>query len=117
MITPPPREVRLIRAERVLQVTFAEDVAFRLPAEYLRVFSPSAEVQGHGAAQKVLVLGKENVAIRDIERIGHYAIRLIFDDGHDSGIYSWAYLRELGENQQANLREYRNKVAQIRQST
>src|SRR5215475_15281041 len=94
---PTPTEIRLNRAERVLHVAFDDGSAFALPAEYLRVESPSAEVQGHGPAQKQIVPGKRNVAVTTIEPVGNYAVRLIFDDRHDTGIYSWEYLLELGQ--------------------
>jgi DUF971 family protein len=81
-------------------VSFSDGTEYQLRFEYLRVNSPSAEVQGHGPGQKVLVTGKENVLISAVEPIGHYAVRLIFDDGHDSGLYTWKYLRELGARQQ-----------------
>ena len=87
-----PRELRLKAGRRHLQVTFEDGFEALLPAELLRAYSPSAEVQGHGAGQKVLVVGTENVTIRAIERVGSYAVRLIFDDGHDTGFYTWAFL-------------------------
>ena len=93
---PVPTEIRLDRAARVLHVTFENDVRFALPAEYLRVESPSAEVQGHSPDQKTTVGGKQNVGIGAVEPVGHYAVRLVFDDGHDTGIFSWDYLHELG---------------------
>jgi DUF971 family protein len=89
---PVPTEIRLDRATRVLHVTFGEGVQFALPAEYLRVESPSAEVQGHGPGQKTIVGGKQQIGIGAVEPVGHYAVRLIFDDGHDTGIFSWDYL-------------------------
>ena len=95
-LMPTPTEIRLNRAERTLHVAFDDGSAFALPAEYLRVESPSAEVQGHGPGQKQIVAGKRNVAIATIEPVGNYAVRLVFDDRHDTGIYSWEYLRELG---------------------
>jgi len=95
-----PLEIRLKKAERRLEVDFDDGTTVQLPAEYLRVESPSAEVQGHGGpGQKQLVPGKSQVAIKSVEAVGHYAIRLIFDDGHDTGIFSWAYLRTLGQEQ------------------
>jgi len=94
-----PTELRLKRAERALEIAFDDGSHFRLPAEYLRVESPSAEVQGHGPGQKQLVPGKSGVGIDRIEPVGHYAVRLVFDDGHDTGIYSWSYLHELGVEQ------------------
>ena len=83
-----------------------QDQAFKLPAELLRVFSPSAEVRGHSAGERTLQTGKKNVGIRSIEPIGNYAVRLVFDDGHDSGIYAWHYLYELGSKQDDYWREY-----------
>ncbi len=92
-----PTAINLHKVSRVLEVAFENGARFELPAEYLRVYSPSAEVQGHAPGQEVLQIGKQDVAIDNVEPIGHYAIKLIFDDGHDSGIYSWDYLHELGE--------------------
>lgn len=96
---PAPTEIRLKRAERCLEVAFADGARFTLPAEYLRVESPSAEVQGHGPGQKVVVAGRREVGILRVEPVGHYAIRIAFDDLHDSGIFSWDYLRQLGLEQ------------------
>ena len=93
---PVPTEIRLDRAARVLHVTFDDGTRYDLPAEYLRVESPSAEVQGHGPGQRNTVGGKQSVGIAAVEPVGHYAVRLVFDDGHDTGIFSWDYLRELG---------------------
>jgi len=92
-------EIRLNKAEGVLHVAFDDGARFALPAEYLRVESPSAEVQGHGPHQKQTVPGKRHVAITGIEPVGNYAVRLLFDDRHDTGIYSWEYLHELGREQ------------------
>ena len=94
-----PTELRLKRVERVLEIAFDDGTRFSLPAEYLRVESPSAEVQGHGPGEKQLVTGKNSVGIARIEPVGHYAVRLIFDDRHDTGIYSWTYLYTLGVEQ------------------
>jgi DUF971 family protein len=95
---PWPAELRVFRNEGRLEIDFTDGRKYSLPAEYLRVESPSAEVQGHGgAATKKVVSGRRHVKIEEIESVGHYAIRIIFDDGHDSGIYSWSYLRELGD--------------------
>src|SRR6056297_2222730 len=91
-----PTELRLRRQSRLLTVSFADGASFDLPFELLRVYSPSAEVRGHGAGQETLQTGKEAVNIRAIEPVGHYAVRLIFDDGHDSGLFTWSYLHELG---------------------
>ena len=96
--TPSPSSIRLHRKSRVLEVGWEDGTSFKLPCEYLRVFSPSAEVQGHGPGQAVLLVGKEKVSIRAIEPVGHYAVKLVFDDGHDSGLFSWSYLHWLGTN-------------------
>jgi DUF971 family protein len=96
---PVPTEIRLDRATRVLHVSFDDETSYALPAEYLRVESPSAEVQGHHPGQKQTVAGRRHVGIMAIEPVGHYAVRLVFDDLHDSGIFSWDYLRELGQQQ------------------
>ena len=90
----------------MLEVSFADGSRFQLPFEYLRVHSPSAEVQGHGPGQEVLVLGKERVGIRAVEPVGQYAVKLVFDDGHDTGLYTWKYLFELGRDQQAKWAQY-----------
>ena len=92
---PTPTEIRLRKQSRVLDVAFGETERYSLPFEYLRVHSPSAEVQGHGPGQETLVLGKQHVMITAVEPIGQYAVRLVFDDGHDTGLYTWKYLREL----------------------
>jgi len=101
-----PTELRLKQAEKILEISFDDGVKFRLPAEYLRVESPSAEVQGHSAAQKQLVSGRAGVGIDKIEPVGHYAVRLIFDDRHDTGIYSWSYLYQLGVEQERRWAAY-----------
>ena len=103
---PVPTEIRLDRSARVLHVTFGDDVRFALPAEYLRVESPSAELQGHGPGQKTILGGKRNVGIGAVEPVGHYAVRLVFDDGHDTGIFSWDYLHELGVEQDRRWSAY-----------
>jgi DUF971 family protein len=103
---PTPTEIRLDRAARVLHVSFDDGKDFALPAEYLRVESPSAEVQGHTPDQKQTVAGKRLVGITAVEPVGHYAVRLVFDDRHDSGIYSWSYLRALGEEQHLRWAAY-----------
>jgi len=94
-----PEEVRLKRAERLLVIRFDNGREFSLPAEYLRVESPSAEVQGHGPGQRQTVHGKARVGITGLEPVGNYAVRILFDDGHDSGIFSWTLLYGLGEAQ------------------
>lgn len=102
---PTPTEIRYDRAARMLTVSFEDGITYRLPAEYLRVYSPSAEVRGHGGPIK-LVTGKQDVGIRAIEPVGNYAVRLVFDDGHDSGLYSWKVLHELGRDHERLWREY-----------
>ena len=103
MIAPvEPTEIRLKRAEHVLEISFADGSRFALPAEYLRIESPSAEVQGHSPEQRQLVAGKRDVGITSLEPTGHYAVRIVFDDGHSTGIYSWDYLYRLGRER--NLR-------------
>jgi len=101
-----PTEIRLRQAEKILEVAFDDGRTFRYPAEYLRVESPSAEVQGHGPGQKQLVPGRAQVGIIGVEPVGNYAIRIIFDDLHDTGIYSWTYLHELGREQEKRWAEY-----------
>lgn len=106
----PPRQIRLRRQSRLLELVFDDVERYALPFEFLRVHSPSAEVKGHGPGQETLVVGKQAVQIRELEPVGHYAIRLVFDDGHDSGLYSWAYLRELGRDQETLWRRYLEKL-------
>jgi DUF971 family protein len=104
--TPRPTEINLHQVSRVLDVAFDDGRSFSLPCEYLRVFSPSAEVRGHGPGQEVLQAGKREVGIRAIEPVGVYAVKFVFTDGHDTGIYSWDYLHELGTKQEANWKSY-----------
>jgi DUF971 family protein len=101
-----PSEIRLVRATQTLEISFDDGTRFALPAEYLRVESPSAEVKGHGAGPKQLVSGKRHVAIVAVEPVGNYAVRLRFDDGHDTGLYSWSYLHQLGREQANRWQEY-----------
>src|SRR5215467_11780380 len=96
MPDPIATELRLRRASRLLEVSFDDGSRFELPFEYLRVHSPSAEMKGHGPGQEVLVTGKSQVGIRAVEPVGQYAVKLVFDDGHDTGLYTWKYLHELG---------------------
>jgi DUF971 family protein len=103
---PWPRELRLRDSGRLLLVQFDSGENYALPAAYLRTHSPSAEVKGHGPGQEKLVLGKENVRVRDIEPVGNYAVRLLFDDGHSTGLYSWSYLLELGRSMETNWNRY-----------
>jgi DUF971 family protein len=106
-----PVELRLKRAEKLLEIAFDDGSKFSLPAEYLRVESPSAEVQGHGAGQKTLVHGRAHVGIMELEQVGNYAVRIKFDDLHDTGIFSWNYLYQLGAEQEKRWREYLNALA------
>ena len=106
MPEPIATEIRLRRAARVLEVSFSDGSRYELPFEYLRVHSPSAEVKGHGPGQEVLVLGKENVGITAIEPVGQYAVKLVFDDGHDTGLYTWKYLQQLGRERAENWARY-----------
>lgn len=107
---PQPTEIRLHRASRVLELRFSDGAHFELSCEYLRVHSPSAEVQGHGPGQEVLQVGKEDVNIDAIEPVGNYAVRLRFDDGHATGLYSWAYLHELGRNYETYWQRYLERL-------
>ncbi len=110
MDTPQPTELRLERARRVLVVEFDDGQVFELPCEYLRTHSPSAEVRGHGLSEPKLMTGKETVNIERIEPIGSYAVQLVFDDGHDSGIYSWGFLYDLGVNMEPNQARYADRL-------
>jgi DUF971 family protein len=101
-----PTEITLHQQSRNLELAYEDGTHFSLPAEFLRVLSPSAEVRGHTPGGGKLQVGKENVAIKDVEAIGNYAIRIIFDDNHDSGIYDWDYLYDLGVNQEAHWQDY-----------
>jgi DUF971 family protein len=106
-----PTELVVNRAERVLRVTFDDGKSFSLPAEYLRTQSPSAEVQGHSEAQRQTVGGKQMVAITGIEQVGNYAVKLLFDDGHDTGLFSWSYLHELGRDRELRWNKYLQELA------
>jgi DUF971 family protein len=103
---PIPTEIKLHRKSRLLELQFEDGQRFELPCEYLRVYSPSAEVRGHGPGQEVLQLDKENVNIDDIQQVGNYAVKLIFDDGHSTGLYTWDYLYELGADQGRLWQQY-----------
>ena len=104
-------ELRLDRATQVLHVSFEDGAMYALPAEYLRVESPSAEVQGHGPGQKTLVAGRAHVGIMDLEPVGNYAVRIKFDDLHDTGIFSWEYLYQLGVEHEKRWRAYLAAIA------
>jgi DUF971 family protein len=106
-----PTEIRLHKGKTVLAVTFDNGEAFEFPAEFLRVLSPSAEVQGHSAAERKTIGGKRDVAIIEIHPVGNYAVRLVFDDMHSTGIYSWSYFLKLGRGQGRYWREYLDELA------
>ena len=106
-----PVEIRLPKDRRALQVSFDDGQAFSLPAELLRVTSPSAEVQGHSEAQRKTVGGKRNVTILSVDAVGNYAVRLGFDDMHSTGIYSWTFLRDLGVNAERRFQDYLDELA------
>ena len=110
--TPSPTEIKLHQKSRVLEIAFADEQRFTLPFEFLRVYSPSAEVRGHGPGQEVLQVGKKDVEITQIEPVGSYAVQLVFSDGHDSGLYSWDYLYKLGVNQDAMWTHYLERMQQ-----
>ena len=115
-MSPKPTCIHLHRRSRILEVRFADGAVFRLEAPYLRVFSPSAEVSGHGGPA-LRPAGKEHVAITAVEPVGHYAVRLVFDDGHGSGLYSWALLYELGQNQAKNWQDYLDSLRRAQRSS
>ena len=106
-----PTEIKLHQKSRVFEISFEDGKSFRLPYEFLRVYSPSAEVRGHGPGQEVLQAGKRDVEIRSLEPVGSYAVQPLFSDGHSTGIYSWEYLYELGENQDALWAQYLERLA------
>jgi DUF971 family protein len=107
---PPPTEIKLHQKSRVLEIAFADGARFRLPCEFLRVYSPSAEVRGHGPGQEVLQTGKKEVEIARIEPVGQYAVQLHFSDGHDTGIYSWDLLYDYGTRQDEMWRHYLKRM-------
>ena len=111
-VTPHPTALTLHQASRVLEITYADGRTFRLPYEFLRVYSPSAEVRGHGPGQETLQVGKREVGISTVESVGHYAIRPTFTDGHDSGIYSWEYLYDLGDRHDDLWQRYLDRLAE-----
>jgi DUF971 family protein len=116
MAEPWPTELRLDKDKRILTVSFDDGKSFTIPAELLRVLSPSAEVQGHSPEQRVTVAGKRNVGIARLEPVGNYAVRIVFTDGHDTGLYVWEYLRELGERKEQRWQEYLKDLAAKRLS-
>jgi DUF971 family protein len=108
--SPSPSNIVLHTVSRVLEIAFDDGSTFKLPFEFLRVYSPSAEVRGHGPGQEVLQVGKRDVMISDLRSVGHYAIQPVFSDGHDSGIFAWDYLYELGTNQEQLWSEYLERL-------
>ena len=108
-----PVEIKLRRQSRVLDVAFDDGQRYELPFEYLRVYSPSAEVRGHGPGQETLQLGKHEVLVRAVDPIGNYAVRLVFDDGHDTGLYTWGYLYELGVTRAAKWQQYLDRLQKL----
>lgn len=108
-----PTELKLRTVSRLLSISFSDGSRYELPFEYLRVYSPSAEVRGHGPGQETLQIGKHNVMVKKIEPVGNYAIRLVFDDGHDSGLYTWTYLHELGRDQSQKWQKYLDRLAEL----
>lgn len=106
-----PTEIKLHQKSRVLEIEFSDGRSFRLPYELLRVYSPSAEVRGHGPGQEVLQIGKRNVEIRSLEPVGSYAVQPVFSDGHSTGIYSWEYLYELGDKHDELWSKYLEQLA------
>jgi DUF971 family protein len=112
MSVDAPTEIKLHRASRVLEIAYADGTRYSLPCEYLRVYSPSAEVRGHGGGEPMLIGGKHEVNIVAIEPVGRYAVRLRFSDGHDTGLYTWDALREFGENQERWWARYLERLAE-----
>jgi len=110
--SPQPTEIKLHQKSRVLEISFADGKTFQLPCEFLRVYSPSAEVRGHGPGQEVLQTGKQDVGITHIEPVGTYAIQLTFSDGHDTGIYSWDLLYQYGLHQEEMWQDYLRRLAE-----
>lgn len=108
--TPVPTEIKLHNASRVMELSFADGTSYQLPYEFLRVFSPSAEVRGHGIGQGVLQTGKRDVTITGIEPVGNYAVKIAFSDGHNSGLYSWDVLHDLAVNQEPLWAEYLSQL-------
>jgi len=108
--TEQPREITLHQQSRYLEIAFENEDRFKLPFEFLRVYSPSAEVRGHGPGQEILQVGKSNVIVQNVAPVGNYAIKIEFDDGHDSGLYTWEYLYKLGKHQDALWQDYLQRL-------
>lgn len=106
-----PTEIKLHQQSRLLEIAFEDGAIFQLPYEYLRVYSPSADVSGHGPGQEVLQVGKKNVGVSTLVPVGSYAVQINFDDGHDTGLYTWEYLYRLGKNQADLWQEYLDRLA------
>jgi DUF971 family protein len=109
---PQPTDIRIRTQSRILDVSFADGSRFELPFEYLRVYSPSAEVTGHGGGEGILQTGKENVGITGFEPVGNYALRLLFDDGHNTGLYTWGLLYELGRDRESKWARFIERCAE-----
>jgi DUF971 family protein len=110
--TPQPTDIKLRTQSRILRIEYDDGAVFELPFEYLRVYSPSAEVKGHGPGEGTLQLMKQNIGISGVEPVGNYALRLMFDDGHDTGLFSWRFLYELGRDYRANWDRYLERCAE-----
>ena len=110
---PHPTNIKSRTKSRVLEVSFDDGSVFELPYEYLRVYSPSAEVRGHGPGQEQLQLGKHEVVITKVEPVGNYAVKLVFDDGHDTGLFTWAYLYELGRDRPQKWQNYLDRLQDL----
>jgi DUF971 family protein len=110
---PRPTSIKSRTRSRLLEVTFEDGTRYELPFEYLRVYSPSAEVRGHGPGQETLQIGKHEVNVTRVEPVGHYAVKLVFDDGHDTGLYTWAYLYELGRDREQKWRQYLDRLKEL----
>ena len=108
-----PTGITLHQKSRVLEIAFADGRSYRLPYEFLRVYSPSAEVRGHGPGQETLQLGKHEVRVTAVRPVGNYAIQLVFDDGHDTGLYTWAYLEELGRDREQKWAQYLSRLKEL----
>ncbi|MFY7866980.1 gamma-butyrobetaine hydroxylase-like domain-containing protein [Roseateles sp.] len=109
--TPSPTEITVHQQSRVLEVAFSDGARFRIPFELMRIYSPSAEVKGHGPGQETLQTGKREVDMTGLEPVGHYAVRPVFSDGHDSGLFDWAYLYELGAKEAQLWQDYEARLA------
>jgi DUF971 family protein len=116
MVIEQPTEITLHQHSRQLEIAFEDGARYRLPYEFLRVYSPSAEVRGHGPGQEVLQVGKIDVGVNNVTPVGSYAIKIEFDDGHDSGLYTWEHLYNLGKHQDALWQEYLHRMEEAGQS-